>query len=156
DTKPAPILSPAARQLAADAGVEVRQLSGSGREGRILKEDVLNYIEQQKPAPPPPPRRVETPRTPSERETRERMSPIRQRIATRLVEAQSTAAILTTFNEIDMSAVMALRAKYKEPFQKKHGVGLGFMSFFVRACVEALKAYPLVNARIEGSEIVYQ
>src|SRR5207302_3613384 len=113
-----------------------------------------NYLEQQKPAPPSPPRRVEMPRTPSERETRERMSPIRQRIAARLVEAKSTAAILTTFNEIDMSAVMALRTKYKESFQKKHGVGLGFMSFFVRACVEALRAFPAVNARLDGTDIV--
>jgi 2-oxoglutarate dehydrogenase E2 component (dihydrolipoamide succinyltransferase) len=84
------------------------------------------------------------------------MSTIRQRIAERLVAAQQTAAILTTFNEADMSAVMALRAKYKEAFQKKHGVALGFMSFFVRACVEALKAFPAVNARIDGSDIVYQ
>jgi 2-oxoglutarate dehydrogenase E2 component (dihydrolipoamide succinyltransferase) len=152
-----PILSPAARQLAADAGVEVRQLSGTGREGRILKEDVLNYLDQQKPAPSlQPPSRNAAPQTSSERETRERMSPIRQRIAARLIEAKSTAAILTTFNEIDMSAVMALRAKYKESFQKKHDVGLGFMSFFVKACVEALNAFPFVNARIEGSEIVYQ
>jgi 2-oxoglutarate dehydrogenase E2 component (dihydrolipoamide succinyltransferase) len=84
------------------------------------------------------------------------MSAIRQRIAERLVAAQQTAAILTTFNEADLSAVMALRGKYKEAFQKKHGVALGFMSFFVRACVEALKAFPAVNARIDGSDIVYQ
>jgi 2-oxoglutarate dehydrogenase E2 component (dihydrolipoamide succinyltransferase) len=84
------------------------------------------------------------------------MSPIRQRIAARLVEAQSTAAILTTFNEIDMSSVMAFRSKYKEAFQKKHGVSLGFMPFFVKASVDALKAYPNVNARIEGNEIVHQ
>jgi 2-oxoglutarate dehydrogenase E2 component (dihydrolipoamide succinyltransferase) len=89
------------------------------------------------------------------RETRQRMTPIRQRIAERLLSAQQNAAILTTFNEADLSAVMALRARYKEAFQKKHGVGLGFMGFFVKACVEALKAFPAVNARIDGSDIVY-
>src|SRR5205085_6298810 len=92
---------------------------------------------------------------PGARETRQRMTPIRLRIAERLLAAQQSAAILTTFNEADMSAVMALRAKYKESFQKKHGVGLGFMSFFVKACVEALRAFPNVNARIDGSDIVY-
>src|SRR5207237_5463597 len=91
-----------------------------------------------------------------QRESRVRMSAIRQRIAARLVEAQHNAAILTTFNEIDMSAVMSLRAKFKEPFQKKHGVSLGLLSFFVKACVDALQAYPAVNARIDGSDIVYQ
>ncbi len=96
------------------------------------------------------------PVAPAVRETRQKMSMIRQRIAERLIEAQSSAAILTTFNEADMSSVMALRAKYKEGFQKKHGVGLGFMSFFVKACVEALKAFPAVNARIDGTDIVYQ
>lgn len=158
-----PVLMPAARQLAADTGVEVRQVQGTGRDGRILKEDVANYLEQQKPPPPPAvetPRVVRTPepvapRKTGERETRERMSTLRQRIATRLVEAQSTAAILTTFNEIDMSAVMGLRTRFKETFQKKHGVGLGFMSFFVRAAVEALKTFPLVNASIDGADIVH-
>jgi 2-oxoglutarate dehydrogenase E2 component (dihydrolipoamide succinyltransferase) len=100
--------------------------------------------------PPPPPPQADG------RETRVRMSPIRQRIAERLLQAQQNAAILTTFNEADLSAVMALRAKYKEPFQKKHGVGLGFMGFFVKAVVEALRAFPAVNARIDGAEIVYQ
>jgi 2-oxoglutarate dehydrogenase E2 component (dihydrolipoamide succinyltransferase) len=160
-----PILSPAARQMAADAGINPSRLTGSGREGRVLKEDVLSFLEREKPvsppAPPPPsatPRFSDPPsptRNNGERETRERMSGIRQRIAARLVEAQSTAAILTTFNEIDMSAVMALRAKYKDAFQKKHGVGLGFMSFFVKAAVEALRAFPLVNARVEGNDIVH-
>src|SRR6185312_14258592 len=90
------------------------------------------------------------------RERRERMTPIRARIAERLLSAQQNAAILTTFNEADMSAIMALRAKYKESFQKKHGVGLGFMSFFVKAAVEALHAFPAVNARLDGGDIVYQ
>jgi len=161
------VLSPAARQMVADAGVDVRQLHGSGREGRITKEDVLNYLEHQEPAPaaikppaaekPKPPELAppSPPVPPGQRETRERMTSIRQRIATRLVEAQQTAAILTTFNEIDLSAVMTLRAKYKEPFQKKHGVSLGLMGFFIKGCVEALRAFPVVNARIDGNEIVY-
>jgi 2-oxoglutarate dehydrogenase E2 component (dihydrolipoamide succinyltransferase) len=139
--------SPAARQLAADAGVDPRQLAGSGRGGRVIKEDVLRHLEQQ-PAPPKPP-------PPAGRETRQKMSAIRQRIAERLVAAQRDAAILTTFNEADMTAVLALRAKYKEAFQKKYGVGVGFMPFFVKACVEALRAYPVVNARIDGGEIVH-
>jgi 2-oxoglutarate dehydrogenase E2 component (dihydrolipoamide succinyltransferase) len=162
-----PLLSPAARQLAADKGVDVRRLSGSGRGGRITKEDVVAYLEKQEPpsaeatpAPAPEPRpttaslRGET-LVPAERgETRQRMTSIRQRIAERLVAAQHAAAILTTFNEADLSAILALRAKHKEEFQKKHGVGLGFMSFFVKACVEALRAFPLVNSRIDGTDIV--
>jgi 2-oxoglutarate dehydrogenase E2 component (dihydrolipoamide succinyltransferase) len=157
-------LSPAARQAAADAGVEPSELTGSGRGGRVIKEDVFTFLDSHKPepqeAPPKPEPRVATPPPPPPqadgRETRVRMSPIRQRIAERLLQAQQNAAILTTFNEADMSAVMALRAKYKESFQKKHGVGLGFMSFFVKAVVEALKAFPAVNARMDGGEIVYQ
>src|SRR5207248_7640315 len=90
-----------------------------------------------------------------DREVRQRMSPIRQRIAERLLAAQQNAAILTTFNEADLSGVLALRAKYKETFQKKHGVGLGFMGFFVKAAVEALRAFPAVNARIDGGDVVY-
>jgi 2-oxoglutarate dehydrogenase E2 component (dihydrolipoamide succinyltransferase) len=175
DNEPAPakaapretVLSPAARQMVADTGVDIQHLHGSGREGRITKGDVLTYLEQQKPAaspakPPaaekpkvaeraPPPAPVPT----GERQTRERMSSIRQRIAARLVEAQQAAAILTTFNEIDITAVMALRARYKEAFQKKHGVALGLMGFFVKACVEALRAFPVVNARIDGNDILY-
>jgi 2-oxoglutarate dehydrogenase E2 component (dihydrolipoamide succinyltransferase) len=148
--------------------VDVRQLTGSGRGGRVIKEDVLNYLEQ-RPAPSPvapregpAPEAAKPPEAPpataapaGARETRQRMSSIRQRIAERLVAAQHAAAILTTFNEADLSAVMALRARYKEAFQKKYGVGLGFMGFFVKACVEALKAFPAVNARIDGSDVVY-
>jgi 2-oxoglutarate dehydrogenase E2 component (dihydrolipoamide succinyltransferase) len=158
-----PILSPAARQLAADAGLDARELTGTGRDGRIIKEDVLTHLQKRTSEPPPaltaapPPPRTAEPAPPAgARETRQRMTPIRQRIAERLLAAQQNAAILTTFNEADLSAVMALRTKYKETFQKKHGLGLGFMSFFVKACVEALKAFPMVNARIDGSEIVYQ
>jgi 2-oxoglutarate dehydrogenase E2 component (dihydrolipoamide succinyltransferase) len=139
-------LSPAARQHVAEAGIDARQLTGTGRGGRVIKEDVLHYLENQ-------PAQVATPQ--AARETRQRMSSIRQRIAERLVAAQHAAAILTTFNEADMSAVIALRAKYQEPFQKKYGIRLGFMSFFVRACVEALRAFPMVNARLDGAEIVY-
>ncbi len=159
-------LSPAARRLAAEEAVPVEQLQGTGRGGVVVKEDVLGYLEQRKaPEPPRPaePAAASAPSpapqpaaAPSNRETRQRMTAIRQRIAERLVSAQHSAAILTTFNEADLSAVMALRARYKDAFQKKHGVGLGFMSFFVKAAVEALKAYPLVNARIDGNDIVMQ
>jgi 2-oxoglutarate dehydrogenase E2 component (dihydrolipoamide succinyltransferase) len=161
-----PPLSPAARQLAANANVDVTQLTGSGRGGLVLKEDVLNHLKQKPalpstlefaapvPSPSPAALPAKPPAETSARETRQRMSRIRQRIADRLLVAQHTAALLTTFNEADLSAVQALRTKYKETFQKKHGVGLGFMSFFVKACVEALKAFPKVNARIDGDDVV--
>jgi 2-oxoglutarate dehydrogenase E2 component (dihydrolipoamide succinyltransferase) len=187
NARPAPgevLLSPAARQAAADRGVDVSRLTGTGRGGRVIKEDVLGQAAQPpakpaEPAPAPPPAAVPAlappaqPTTPplaipmgpvaevpaaqpsGARETRQRMTTIRQRIAERLLSAQQGAAILTTFNEADLSAMMALRAKYKEAFQKKHGVGLGFMSFFVKAAVEALRAFPAVNARIDGADIVY-
>jgi 2-oxoglutarate dehydrogenase E2 component (dihydrolipoamide succinyltransferase) len=167
-------LSPAARQLAADMGVDIRLVPGTGRGGRVTKEDVQAYLERRPtaraeagppspaaeprpaapaPAPAPAPAAATAP-SDGRGETRQRMSTIRQRIAERLVAAQHAAAILTTFNEADLSAVIALRTKYKEEFQKKHGVGLSFMSFFVRAAVEALKAFPLVNSRIDGTEVV--
>ena len=160
-TKTEPLLSPAARQVAADNGVDTKQLTGTGREGRVIKEDVVAQIANKPQAPPAktePVVAVEPVPTPSAagRETRVRMTPIRQRIAERLLQAQQNAAILTTFNEADMSALMALRTKYKEAYQKKHGVGLGFMSFFAKAVVEALNAFPAVNARIDGADIVYQ
>jgi 2-oxoglutarate dehydrogenase E2 component (dihydrolipoamide succinyltransferase) len=152
-----PLLSPSARQMAADAGVDPAKLTGTGRDGRIIKEDVQAFVSQRgeksdsrSESPPIEPKPAAT-----GRETRQRMTTLRQRIGERLLAAQQNAAILTTFNEVDMSAIMALRAKYKEAFQKKHGVGLGFMSFFVKACIEALKAYPAVNARIDGADIVY-
>jgi 2-oxoglutarate dehydrogenase E2 component (dihydrolipoamide succinyltransferase) len=149
-------LSPAARHLIADSDIDVRELSGSGRGGRILKEDVLTHL-QQRAMPPvetaPAPPAAEPQR--DGRETRQRMSAIRQRIAERLVAAQHNAAILTTFNEVDLSAVVALRTRFKESFQKMHGVGLGFMSFFVKASIEALKAFPIVNARVDGADMVY-
>jgi 2-oxoglutarate dehydrogenase E2 component (dihydrolipoamide succinyltransferase) len=165
---PGPILSPAARQLAAAEGIEPSQIIGSGRGGRIIKEDVLAHLQQRGERGRPSALSAETPRgadmaslavetKPAEdrSERRERMTPIRARIAERLLAAQQNAAILTTFNEADMSAVMALRNKYKESFQKKHGVGLGFMSFFVKASIEALRAFPAVNAFIDGNDIVY-
>jgi 2-oxoglutarate dehydrogenase E2 component (dihydrolipoamide succinyltransferase) len=150
--KQEPLLSPAARAHAAGAGIDAQQLTGTGRGGRILKEDVVSYLDKQPPSAPA--QAVAQPQT-EERERRQRMTSIRQRIAERLVAAQHSAAILTTFNEADMSAVMALRARYKEPFQKKHGVGLGLMSFFVKATVDALRAFPEVNARLDGADIVY-
>jgi 2-oxoglutarate dehydrogenase E2 component (dihydrolipoamide succinyltransferase) len=158
-TKPEPAaavaVSPAARKIAADLGLDVATIPGSGRGGTVLKEDVLART----PTSPERERRVETPPTlalgAGPRETRQKMSTVRQRIAERLLAAQQNAAILTTFNEADLSAVLALRAKHKESFQKKHGVGLGFMSFFVRACCDALRAFPVVNALIDGSDIVY-
>jgi 2-oxoglutarate dehydrogenase E2 component (dihydrolipoamide succinyltransferase) len=152
------LLSPAARHHAAEAGIDVRQLTGSGRGGRVTKQDVLDFLEKQPPEPSPAPPAAEMAQRQAEagpRETRQQMSSIRQRIAERLVTAQRSAAILTTFNEADMSAVIAQRTRYKEAFQKKYGVGLSFMSFFVRACIEALRAFPAVNARIDGSDIVY-
>jgi 2-oxoglutarate dehydrogenase E2 component (dihydrolipoamide succinyltransferase) len=156
-------ISPAARQLAADQNVNIAQVTGTGRGGRVMKEDVQKHLRHhpaQLEFPEPSPSRPATPqgevaKAGEARETRQRMSSIRQRIAERLVVAQHSAALLTTFNEADLSGVMELRAKYKESFQKKYGVGLGFMSFFVKACVEALKAFPMVNARIDGSDIVY-
>lgn len=154
------VMSPSARVLVESKGIDASQLTGSGRGGRITKEDVL------KPPPSgtsgngaPPAPASPTPTLPAptgEHETRQRMSPIRQRIASRLVESQQTTASLTTFNEADLSAVMALRSQYKDKFREKHGVSLGFMSFFVKACVEALKTHPVANARIDGPDVVYQ
>ncbi len=150
------LASPAARQLAADRGLDLHEVSGTGRGGRVTKEDVLHRLEgvsEPPPLPEAPPTVIAAPPQPGH-ETRQRMSAIRQRIAERLVASRQSTATLTTFNEVDMSAVLALRARYKDRFKEKHEVGLGFMSFFVKACVEALKSYPLANARIEGNEIV--
>jgi 2-oxoglutarate dehydrogenase E2 component (dihydrolipoamide succinyltransferase) len=157
--KPNAALSPSARVLAQSKGIDPQRLSGSGRGGRIIKQDVVPSHSPPSGNGAPPP--AETPAavvpgSPDKRETRERMSGIRQRIATRLVEAQQKTASLTTFNEADLQEVNELRARYKESFKEKHGVGLGYTSFFVKAVVEALKAFPLVNARIDGAEIVFQ
>jgi 2-oxoglutarate dehydrogenase E2 component (dihydrolipoamide succinyltransferase) len=156
-------LSPAVRRLLAEHDLDPVTIPASGKGGRLTKEDVLAFIERRGGAAPvgptPPAARAVAPAPaapPSEGEERVPMTPIRRRIAERLVQAQHTAAILTTFNEIDMSAVMALRAAQKERFQKAHGVGLGFMSFFARAAIAALQDVPVVNAEIRGDDVVYR
>jgi 2-oxoglutarate dehydrogenase E2 component (dihydrolipoamide succinyltransferase) len=141
-------LSPAARRLVEENKLTADQIEGSGRDGRISKSDVAHHLEAV-PA-------GQAPATAGGRaDQRVPMSRLRARIAQRLVEAQSTAALLTTFNEIDMQALMALRSRYKDAFEKRHGVRLGFMSFFAKACVEALRRFPVVNASVEGGDIVY-
>jgi 2-oxoglutarate dehydrogenase E2 component (dihydrolipoamide succinyltransferase) len=145
--------TPLAKKLAAEHNVDLAQVQGSGAAGRVREQDVLAYVESRRGAPaatrPQPAPQAEAPVAPApQRGTRERMSPLRQRIAQRLVQAQHTAAMLTTFNECDMGAVMDLRKRYKDEFEKKHAIGLGFMGFFVKAAVQALRAYPLVNASI--------
>jgi 2-oxoglutarate dehydrogenase E2 component (dihydrolipoamide succinyltransferase) len=149
-------VSPAARRLATEERVDVKDLAGTGRGGTILKSDVQEHLEQRKPeenaATPPP---IPPPAAPAAgRETRQPMSAIRQRIAERLLVAQKQTASLTTFNEADMSAIMDLRTRFKDEFREKHEIGLGFMAFFVKASVQALKAYPLVNARLEDADII--
>ena len=142
-------LSPAARRLVEENKLSAGEIAGSGRDGRISKSDVAHHLEAAPASHTPP-------ATSGARvDRRVPMSRLRARIAQRLVEAQSTQALLTTFNEIDMQALMALRARYKEPFEKRHGVRLGFMSFFAKACVEALRRFPVVNASVEGGDIVY-
>ena len=133
----------------------VTPATGSGKDGRITKADVLAAL-QSKPAAPQPVQAPRPPRALGEREERVKMTRLRKRIAERLKEAQNTAAMLTTFNECDMSAVMALRKQYNEAFEKKHGVKLGFMSFFVKACIVALKELPGVNAELDGDDIIYK
>jgi 2-oxoglutarate dehydrogenase E2 component (dihydrolipoamide succinyltransferase) len=152
------ILSPAARKAAADAGIDAASVEGTGRDGRVMKDDVQRAAAA-KPAAPAAPAAAPAPKTAQpagERETRVRMTKLRRRIAERLKDAQNTAAILTTYNEVDMSQVMALRNRYKDGFEKKHGVKLGFMSFFVKASIAALKEYPAVNAQIDGDELIYK
>jgi len=157
-------LSPAVRRVVNEEKLDPAQIQGSGKEGRILKGDALKAAASRQEAPPvkteakPEPKAAPIPpKAPAgSRESRTvPMSMMRRRIAQRLVEAQQNAALLTTFNEIDMSAVMALRSRYKEAFEKKHGVRLGFMSFFVKACVEALQYIPEINARVEDNQIIY-
>ncbi|MEN2978413.1 2-oxoglutarate dehydrogenase complex dihydrolipoyllysine-residue succinyltransferase [Tistrella sp. 25B02-3] len=147
------ILSPAARKAAGDAGIDAGEVEGTGRDGRVMKDDVQRAAAA-KPAASPA--AAAAPRPAGERETRVRMTKLRRRIAERLKDAQNTAAILTTYNEVDMTQVMALRSRYKDGFEKKHGVKLGFMSFFVKASIAALKEYPAVNAQIDGDELVYK
>ncbi len=170
---PAPAASsmppmPAARKAAADANFDPASIPGTGRDGRVTREDVVRALETKGPVAAVRPAHeivgthpVAAPASSSmasksDREERVKMTRLRQRIAQRLKEAQNTAAMLTTFNEVDMTSVMALRNAYKENFEKKHGVKLGFMSFFVKAAVQALKEIPAVNAEIQGDEIIYK
>jgi 2-oxoglutarate dehydrogenase E2 component (dihydrolipoamide succinyltransferase) len=156
-------LAPSVRRLSAESGIAVADVAGSGKDGRVTKGDMLAAIERAAAAPTPVAQSAATVqlRTPSPpdvavREERVKMTRLRQTIARRLKEAQNTAAMLTTFNEVDMTAVMHLRGQYKELFERKHAVKLGFMGFFARACVQALKEIPAVNAEIDGADIVYK
>ena len=157
-------LSPAVRKLVAEHDLDPARIPASGRDGRLLKEDVLAFLEAPQAAParapraaaPAAPARAPDERPEAAREEVVRMTRLRRRIAERLKEAQATAAILSTFNEADMTAVQAARAAYRDVFEKKHGVRLGFMSFFVRASVLALKELPAVNAEIEGDSLIYK
>jgi 2-oxoglutarate dehydrogenase E2 component (dihydrolipoamide succinyltransferase) len=159
ETTEAPILSPAVRNMVAEKGLDLSAISGTGKNGRITKADVLAHLEKsaEKNEPSPAPSTEEKPECPSEEDRVERkpLSPIRKRIAKHLVAAKQSTAMLTTFNEIDMTEVMAVRAHYKDAYQKKFGVSLGFMSFFAKACAAALKEFPEINAFIEGDDIVY-
>ena len=164
----AQVLSPAVRKLIEENDLDVTAIRGSGKDGRILKGDVLALLEApqaQTPAPETPRAQASTPsaapapvgdRPEAAREKRVTMSRLRQRVAERLKEAQNTAAMLTTFNEADMTEVIAARKEYQDAFKKKHGVRLGFMSFFVKAAIRALQDLPSVNAEIEGADIVYK
>ena len=147
-------LAPGARRLADEQGVNPADVTGSGKRGQVTKSDIVDHLEKGPAAAPAAAARK--PKAAGAREEIVPMSRLRQRIAERLVEAQRTAAILTTFNEVDMHNVMEIRSRYKDKFKETHGVGLGFMSFFVHACVDALKAYPGVNAEIRGTDIVYK
>lgn len=168
------MLSPSVRRMVAERGLDISRIPGTGPGGRITKGDVLLHMEESPQAPPPPrpelrrteERRPERPAVeptekrdagtpPQEQTTRKPMSPIRQRIAERLLEARNNTAMLTTFNEVDMSRVQAIRASFKEAFRAKHGVSLGIMSFFIKASVTALQEFPQVNAFIDGKDILY-
>ena len=169
-------LSPAAKRVVEENKVDPKAVPGSGRDGRVSKSDVVNYLQTQDApapapapaaaakasAPPAPAAKAPAPSAPASSsmrgtraDQRVPMTRLRARIAERMVQAQATQALLTSFNEVDLKSVSELRARYKDPFEKQHGVKLGFMSFFVKACVEALKKFPSVNASVEGSDIVY-
>jgi 2-oxoglutarate dehydrogenase E2 component (dihydrolipoamide succinyltransferase) len=156
-------LAPSVRRLAAESGVDVAAVPGTGKDGRVTKGDMLAAIERAAAEPTPVPQtaaavqmRAPSPPDDASREERVKMTRLRATIARRLKEAQNTAAMLTTFNEVDMTAVMALRNQYRDLFEKRHGVKLGFMGFFVRACVQALKDIPAVNAEIDGGDLIYK
>jgi 2-oxoglutarate dehydrogenase E2 component (dihydrolipoamide succinyltransferase) len=156
-------LAPSVRKIAAETGIDAAAMSGTGKDGRVTKGDMLAAIERAaaQPTPVAQPAAAVQVRSPSPaddaaREERVKMTRLRQTIARRLKDAQNTAAMLTTFNEVDMGHVMALRTQYRDLFEKKHGTKLGFMGFFVRACVQALKEIPAVNAEIDGADIIYK
>jgi len=156
-------LAPSVRRIAAESGMDPAKLEGSGKDGRVTKGDMMAAIERAASAPTPVAQpagaiqvRAPSPADDASREERVKMTRLRQTIARRLKDAQNTAAMLTTFNEVDMSHVMALRSQYKDAFEKRHGVKLGFMGFFVKACVAALKDIPAVNAEIDGTDLIYK
>jgi 2-oxoglutarate dehydrogenase E2 component (dihydrolipoamide succinyltransferase) len=156
-------LAPSVRKISAETGIDASTVPGSGKDGRVTKGDMLAAIEKAASAPTPINQpaaavqmRAPSPADDAAREERVKMTRLRQTIARRLKEVQNTAAMLTTFNEVDMSHIMAMRAQYKDVFEKKHGIKLGFMGFFTKACVQALKDIPAVNAEIDGSDIIYK
>ncbi len=156
-------LAPSVRKIAAETGMDPAKIDGSGKDGRVTKGDMMAAIERAAAQPTPVSQpaaavqvRAPSPADDAAREERVKMTRLRQTIARRLKDAQNTAAMLTTFNEVDMSHVMALRNQYKDMFEKRHGVKLGFMGFFVRACVAALKDIPAVNAEIDGTDLIYK
>jgi 2-oxoglutarate dehydrogenase E2 component (dihydrolipoamide succinyltransferase) len=169
EEEPSRTLSPAARRIVEEEKVNLAEVAGTGKHGQVTKSDLIQYLESRTVAPPPGPPAVEaTPPAPapaaprreavpidtSERMTRRKMTPLRKKIAAQLVSAQQNAAMLTTFNECDMSSIMQLRSQHQESFQKRHGVRLGFMSFFIKAVVDALQSAPAINARIDGDDLI--
>ncbi len=160
DTDAPPPPSPAVRRLIEELNLDPARIEGTGKHGRILKSDVMRYLDEHEPAADQHDEElaaIASARTsaPSRAEHRVPMTRLRQRIAERLVEAQRNAAILTTFNEVDMQAVIDLRKQYREAFEQRHGIRLGFMSFFVKASIEALKRFPAINASIDGTDVLY-
>jgi 2-oxoglutarate dehydrogenase E2 component (dihydrolipoamide succinyltransferase) len=156
-------LAPSVRKLSAESGIDASTVPGSGKDGRVTKGDMLAAIEKAASAPTPIHQaaaavqvRAPSPADDAAREERVKMTRLRQTIARRLKEVQNTAAMLTTFNEVDMTHIMAMRAQYKDVFEKKHGSKLGFMGFFTKACVQALKDIPAVNAEIDGTDLIYK
>jgi 2-oxoglutarate dehydrogenase E2 component (dihydrolipoamide succinyltransferase) len=156
-------LAPSVRKMAAESGLDPAAVAGSGKDGRVTKGDMLAAIERAAASPTPVPQtaaavqvRAPSPADDASREERVKMTRLRQTIARRLKDAQNAAAMLTTFNEVDMTAVMHMRNQYKDQFEKRHGAKLGFMGFFVKACVQALKDIPAVNAEIDGADIIYK
>ncbi|MCA1454838.1 2-oxoglutarate dehydrogenase complex dihydrolipoyllysine-residue succinyltransferase [Bradyrhizobium sp. BRP22] len=156
-------LAPSVRRLSAESGIDASTVPGSGKDGRVTKGDMLAAIERAASAPTPVNQpaasvqvRAPSPADDAAREERVKMTRLRQTIARRLKDVQNTAAMLTTFNEVDMSHIMALRGQYKDVFEKKHGIKLGFMGFFTKACVQALKEIPAANAEIDGTDLIYK